>query len=135
MAALSLTHQKILSDGRIAPDGILDDDSEKLETASSDLSFEGGIQVPTSPNKASPSADLSTDDEAMGETISETCENFGPVIPGGSRLPVFQSVCYHSSKLVVTPACKQEDSITKIEETDQGLLKTLKLDEQHESWS
>lgn len=83
---------------------------------------------------------MSTDDEVSRETIDQADLGLEvtSIIPGGSRLSIFQSMGQKSSMhLKVTPQ-KLSESITTVSgepEAEQGLLSTLRLDEQHESWA
>ena len=124
LAALSITNEEILSDSKNAPDGCPDHDSDKLETTGSDLSFEGklgGLKVHNE--------DLSTDDDLSQEHNDE----FTSIIPGGVRLPVFQNLSQGKEiESVISTEASQGESEPGF---DQGLLKTLHLDEQQDSWS
>lgn len=120
LAAFSITHADILFDSKIAPDGHFEDSAMALlDTASSDLSFEGEKHA----ELKTQSCDLSTDDDAS----TDQSEDFASTIYKGTRLSIFQQIC------------QQSDSKAKEDgQADGGLLKLMNLETQQdfeETWS
>ena len=120
-----MKHLDILADSQLAPSGC-----DSTDSGASDCSFED--------RKPNQSADMSTDDEAYDS--DELDIGFAPLIPGGSRLPIFQQIGQKSNSQQLKMSLQKLSSSSSTaaseegSEAEQGLLKTLRLDEQHESW-